>query len=238
MQDLRYAIRALGKSPAFTAVVVPTLALGIGANTAIFSVVDAVLLRPLPYPEPDRIVSFAWRFAEGVSPANVTPLTFQYWRESSQAFDGFAVTSDGSANMIRDAVAERVKTTSATADFFKAIGVSPMMGRGFLPEDCVPGAPQVAVISYGTWQRVFGGTSDVVGRAITLNDRPFTVIGVMPAGFSYEPAADLWFPLHLRIDARDRGRNYMVITRQPACFSPWRCWPAWFPRAAPCARIP
>jgi hypothetical protein len=113
-----------------------------------------------------------------------------------------------------------------------------MMGRGFLPEDCVPGAPQVAVISYGTWQRVFGGTSDVVGRAITLNDRPFTVIGVMPAGFSYEPAADLWFPLHLRIDARDRGRNYMVITRQPACFSPWRCWPAWFPRAAPCARIP
>jgi hypothetical protein len=122
MQDLRYAIRALGKSPAFTAVVVPTLALGIGANTAIFSVVDAVLLRPLPYPEPDRIVSFAWRFAEGVSPANVTPLTFQYWRESSQAFDGFAVTSDGSANMIRDAVAERVKTTSATADFFKRSG--------------------------------------------------------------------------------------------------------------------
>jgi putative ABC transport system permease protein len=213
MQDLRYAIRALLKSPAFTAVVVLTLALGIGANTAIFSVVDAVLLRPLPYPEPDRIVSFAWRFAEGVSPANVTPLTFQYWRESSQAFDGFAVTSDGSANMIRDAVAERVKTTSATADFFKAIGVSPMMGRGFLPEDCVPGAPQVAVISYGTWQRVFGGASDVVGRAITLNDRPFTVIGVMPAGFSYEPAADLWFPLQLRIDARDRGRNYTVIGR-------------------------
>jgi putative ABC transport system permease protein len=211
MQDLRYAIRALLKSPAFTAVVVLTLALGIGANTAIFSVVDAVLLRPLPYPEPDRIVSFAWRFAEGVSPANVTPLTFQYWRESSQAFDGFAVTSDGSANLIRDAVAERVKTTSATADFFKAIGVSPMVGRGFLPEDCVPGAAQVAVISYGTWQRVFGGTSDVVGRAITLNDRSFTVIGVMPAGFSYEPAADLWFPLQLRIDARDRGRNYMVI---------------------------
>ena len=100
MQELRYVIRALLKTPAFTAVVVLTLAIGIGANTAIFSVVDAVLLRPLPYPEPDRIVSFAWLFPHGPDPANVTPLTFQYWHDHNQAFAGFAVTSGGDFNMV------------------------------------------------------------------------------------------------------------------------------------------
>jgi putative ABC transport system permease protein len=213
MQDVRYAIRSLVKAPAFTAVVLLTLALGVGANTAIFSVVDAVLLRPLPYPEPDRMVSFAWQLPTGVSPANVTPLTFQYWQEHAQAFDGFAATSDGAFMLAVDGSAERVIGESGTADFFKVIGVSPAMGRGFLPEECVPGADRVAVISHGLWRRVFGGLPGAVGKTITLNDRPYTVVGVMPAGFSYAPEADFWSPLQLRVDPRDRGLNYTVIGR-------------------------
>ena len=111
--------------------------------------------------------------------------------------------------------AERVTGVSGTADFFKVLGVSPAIGRGFLPEECVPGAASVAVISDGMWRRVFGATPDAIGRTVTLNDRPYTVIGVMPAGFSYEPAADLWYPLQLRVDARDRGFNYAVVGRLP-----------------------
>ena len=213
MQDVRYAIRSLAKAPAFTAVVVLTLALGIGANTAIFSVVDAVQLRPLPYPEPDRIVSFAWQLPTGTSPANVNPLTFQYWQEHARAFDGFAATSGATFMMVLDGSAERVSGVSGTADFFKVMGVSPAMGRGFLPEECVPGAERVAVISHGLWLRVFGGLPGAVGKTITLNDRPVTVVGVMPATFSYEPEADFWYPLQLRVDARDRGLNYMVLGR-------------------------
>ena len=113
LQDIRYGVRTLARSPGFTAVAVLTLALGIGANTAIFSVVDAVLLRPLPYPEPDRIVSFAWHRSSGVDPANVTPLTFQHWHDHAQAFDGFAVTSGGSFNLVSGSVAERMRGASA-----------------------------------------------------------------------------------------------------------------------------
>jgi putative ABC transport system permease protein len=213
LQDLRYAVRALLKAPAFTTAVVLTLALGIGANTAIFSVVDAVMLRPLPYPEADRLVSFAWRMPADVSPANVTPLTFDYWRRHAQAFDGFAVTSGTSFSLVRDGMIERVTGVSGTADFFKVIGVQPALGRGFRPEECVAGSTQVAVISHGLWMRAFGGQADAIGQSIALNDRPYTVIGVMPADFSYEPDVDLWSPLALRIDARDRGWNYMPLGR-------------------------
>jgi predicted permease len=212
MQDLRYAIRGLVKAPAFTTVVVLTLALGIGANTAIFSVVDAVMLRPLPYPEADRILSFAWRLPAG-GPASVTPLTFEYWQQHAEAFDGFAVTAGASYSVVRDGNAERVPGVSGTADFFKVIGVQPALGRGFLPEECVPGSAQVAVISHGLWMRAFGGQADAIGQPIMLNDRPYTVIGVMPAAFTYVPEADVWSPLKLRIDARDRGLNYTALGR-------------------------
>jgi predicted permease len=212
-QDLKYAARGLRKAPGFTFVVVLTLALGIGANTAIFSVVDAVLLRPLPYPDADRIVSFAWQYPAGSRPANVSPLTYDYWRQHAQAFEGFAIASGGKFSVARDGTSESLLGISGTADFFKVIGVAPALGRGFLPEDCQPGRPLVAVISHGLWLRTFGGAPDVIGRSIVLNDRPFTVIGVMPATFRYEPEADLWYPLQLRIDSRDRGLNYTAIGR-------------------------
>jgi predicted permease len=211
--DLRYGVRGLVRSPGFTSVAVLSLALGIGANIAIFSVVDAVLLRPLAYPASDRVVSFAWPFPSGMSPANVSPLTFQYWHDHARAFDGFAVTSNDSLNMVSGSVVERVRSVAGTADLFRVIGVFPVLGRGFEAGDCVPGGLNVTVIGFGLWQRVFGGSPDAMGKSITLNDRPYTVIGVMPANFTPEPAADLFYPLQLRVDPRDRGRNYEVLGR-------------------------
>ena len=213
VQDIRYAIRGLTRTPAFTVIVVLTLALGIGATTAIFSVVDAVLLRPLPYPQPDRLASFAWRFASGASPANVSPLTFDYWRAHAQAFEGFAATSEGSFTLARGGASRRLHGISATAGFFDVIGVRPSLGRGFLPADAEPGAPRVVVISHALWQRELGGSPDALAQTVLLNDRPYTVIGVMPAEFRYVPEADIWTPLQLRIDPGDRGLNYGVIGR-------------------------
>jgi predicted permease len=172
-----------------------------------------VLLRPLPYPDPDRIVSFAWRTTAGAVPANITPLTFAYWREHARAFDGFAVTSGRVLSMVRDGSVERLRAVAGTSDFFRAIGVVPALGRGFLPDECLPGAARVAVISHGLWMRVFGGMPDVVGRSITLDDRTYTVIGVMPPTFRYEPESDVWYPLQLRVDPRDAGLNYAVLAR-------------------------
>src|SRR5262249_41371344 len=149
----------------------------------------------------------------GTQPANISPLTFQYFHDHAQSFSGFAVTSTTTNNSSTTAFAERIRGERGTADFFKVIGVQPAIGRGYAPEECAPAGPAVAVISYGLWQRAFAGASDVIGKQILLGDRPFTVIGVMPSGFHYEPAVDMWTPLQLRIDPRDRGLNYAVVTR-------------------------
>jgi predicted permease len=212
-QDVKYAARALRKAPGFTTVVVLTLALGIGANTAIFSVVDAVLLRPLPFPEPERIVSFGWRLPNGTNPANISPLTFQHWRQHARAFESFAVTSAGSFGLVRDGSIERLPGVAGTSDFFKVIGAAPAVGRSFVPDDSVPGAPRVAVISHGLSLRLFGGTREALGATIALNDRPYAVIGVMPASFAYEPEVHVIAALQLHIDARDKGLNYMALGR-------------------------
>ena len=123
------------------------------------------------------------------------------------------MTSGDSFNVARGDVTDRVRALSATAEFFKAIGVHPTEGRAFAPEECLTGARPVAVISHGLWQRAFGGSSDAIGAVLALNDRPVEVIGVMPAGFVYQPAVDILLPLQLRVDPRDRGRNYTVIGR-------------------------
>jgi predicted permease len=146
-------------------------------------------------------------------PANITPLTFEYWRQHARAFDGFAVTSGATLSLVRDGSVERLRGVAGTVDFFRVIGVVPALGRGFLADECVPGATRVAVISHGLWMRVFGGMPDAVGQSITLNDRPYTVIGVMPPSFRYEPEADLFYPLQLRVDPRDAGLNYTVLGR-------------------------
>ncbi len=196
MQDLRYAVRMLVNKPGFTAVAVATLALGIGANTAIFSVVHGVLLRPLPFPEPDRLV-LVWetdRHNDTRREAASVPDYFD-WREQAQAFEELAGFQSRAFNLT-DGVhePERVTVGAVTHTLFPLLRVPAAAGRTFLPEEDQPGAAPVALLSHGLWQRRFGGDPDVVGSTLSLDARDHTVVGIMPPHFDFPGEAELWIP--------------------------------------------
>ena len=222
-QDLRYGVRVLAKSPVFTAITVLTLALGIGANTAIFSVVNALLLRPLPFRDAERLVML-WENNPNLD-AGQNPISranFRAWREQSNSFDGMAAFSDQRLNLTGDGEPEEVSVQLATPELFQVLGVEPILGRGMTQEDGRPSAPNVAVLSYGIWQRRFGGDAGVVGRPITLNGAPFTVIGVLPAGFQWHirrssnsgRPAEIWTVLPMPTEGPGtRGRFLSAVAR-------------------------
>jgi predicted permease len=181
LQDIRYGLRSLKANPAFTIVALVALALGIGATTAIFSVVDRVMLRPLPYPEPERLVSVGFTLAH--------PDYFD-WRARNQVFEDMAIVrGPAPATLTGLDEASQLDLASATASFFQVLRVQPMMGRPFTEAEDKPGAPKVVLLTYGAWQTRFGGARDILGRSLTLNDTPYTVIGVMAPSFRY-PAQD------------------------------------------------
>jgi putative ABC transport system permease protein len=181
-RDLRYAARLLIRAPGFTAIALLTLALGIGANTAIFSVLKAVLLRPLPYADPDRLVLIGERGPTG-SAGNVGYATFADWRARSRGFVEMAAIRSWLPTLIADGEAERLPGMRVSANFFQLLGVKPAIGRDFTPAEDTPAGWQVAMLSDGLWRRTFGADPSVVGRAITLSGLPFTIVGVMPASF-------------------------------------------------------
>src|ERR1700680_1426291 len=196
LQDLRYGIRMLAKSPGFTAVAVLTLALGIGANTAIFSVVNSVLLRPLPFKNPERLV-WAWGKFNLGSHAAVSPPDFLDYRKLNTSFSHFGayfVLDSSPSNLTTGERTEQVRSTMITADFFETLGVEPALGRTLQEADEQATDPQVIVLSYGLWQGRFGGDPGVVGRIFQLGGSSVKVAGVMPAGFAYPPHAELWDP--------------------------------------------
>jgi putative ABC transport system permease protein len=212
-QDLRYAVRTLHKSPGFALVAVATLALGIGANTAIFSFVDAVLLRPLPYVEADRIVTLGEvesrqvvRRAGGTSYAN-----FADWQASSRSFEAMALFNGWRPALTGMGEAERLKAAYVSSGVFGVLRVEPFLGRAFRPDDNTADAPALIIVSRGFWQRRLGGNAASIGRAVTLNGMPFTVIGVLPEGFVAAPPeldGDIW--ANNSPDPRDtRGSRYM-----------------------------
>src|SRR5580658_8118295 len=178
-QDLRYAFRQLRKSPGFTALAVITLALGIGANTAIFSNVNALVLRPFALPDLDRVVAI-WETApqQDASSVKVAPANFRDWTEQSASFEHLAAVHGWNANLTGDGVAERVEGYRVTADFFSLLGLSPQLGRQIGPIDFQHGIAPVVVISHGFWQRHLGGDAGVAGKSLLLNGEKFTVIGV------------------------------------------------------------
>jgi putative ABC transport system permease protein len=196
-QDVRYAVRTLRKTPAFTAVAVLTLALGIGANTAMFSVVDAVLIRPLPYADADRLV-MVWDDASrtgGEPKFFSTPAEWHEWRRHNTVFTDIAASEPGDAALSGDGEPEELPARKVTANFWSVLGAPPLLGRVFTEDEDARGV-RVVVISYGLWQRRFGASPDVVGRTITLNDMRYEIIGVMPRGFYFMPARniDIWMP--------------------------------------------
>jgi putative ABC transport system permease protein len=198
IQDLRYGVRVLLKSPTFTAVAVIALALGIGANTAVFSVVNAVLLKPLPYKDSDRLVMmFGASLETGRGNGSVSPPDFLDYRERNQVFERYAAYTSGGASFSLTGAGEpeRVQGVRVTEGFFETLGIDPALGRSFSPEEEQPGREQVAIISNGLWQRRFGSDPEMVGKAVMLNDRSFTVVGVMPAGFQFPRETEIWVPI-------------------------------------------
>jgi putative ABC transport system permease protein len=192
LHDLRYAVRTLRRAPGFTAVAIAVLALGIGTNTTMFTVLYGVLLRPLPYPEPDRLVELGQVYQGNQGVQAVSYMQYQFLERHRDAFQYVAATTSVGFNLFAGEIADRVDGLRVSRDYFRVLGVSPAFGREFLPEEDQPGGASVAILSHGLWMRRFGGDSTVVGRTILLDGRPFTVVGVMPAGFQSIPAKDIW----------------------------------------------
>lgn len=212
VQDIRFGARMLAKHKSFTAVAVLTLALGIGANTAIFSVVNAVLLRPLPFPDSERIVSLEGvNLSKGIADGNMSVPDFVEWQAQIQAFEQVAGFVTGGALLVADEEAERVRGTSVTADFFPLFRTGPLQGRALQPGDEKKDAPPVAVLSHGLWQRHYGGDPSVVGRHIMIGRESTTVVGVMPVRFNYPEHTEIWFPLSLDPAAERRDNRYLEI---------------------------
>ena len=191
LRDARYGARALLKNKGFTAVAVLTLALGIGANTAIFSVIDAVLLRPLPYPESERLVKLYARDPAGDAFA-VSPADFLEGYARAQAFEHLSAYRESSFNMASRERPERVSGAVVSPEFFSVMGVGARLGRHITPAQDAPGGPRVVVLGHAFWQKRFGGDAGVLGKSIDLDGEPRTVVGVMPEGFQFPAGAELW----------------------------------------------
>jgi putative ABC transport system permease protein len=217
VQDLRYGARMMLKQPGFTAVAVIALALGIGANTAIFSAVNAVLLRPLPFPEPERLV-----LVRDLQQADETPPSYpEYldWNEQIRTFDDLAVAFNTSSSLTGQGEPEQLLGVRVSANLLPMLGVKPEIGRNFQPQEESRSGERVVILSYSLWQRRFGGDPEVLGQNLTLNGQGFTVIGVLPAGVKGllpranqpERSRDFWMPLRLDTTSAPRGLHFLTV---------------------------
>ena len=217
LQDVRYAFRMLLKRPSFTVIVVLTLALGIGANTTIFSAIDAVLLNPLPYKDPGRLM-VVWETNKQLSTATwdrteATIGNFLDWQSRNHVFDqmGSLFYTDMHLTGVGDP--ERIKSCVVSTNFFPVLGVQPMLGRSFLPEEQIPGTPHTVIISHDLWRRVFNSDPNLTDKRLTLNGRPIAVAGVMPPGFELQfptnTRVDMWVPMVVDSGEPDRSNNFL-----------------------------
>jgi putative ABC transport system permease protein len=212
-QDLRYALRRLSAAPMFTAIAVLTLAIGIGANAAIFTVVNAVVLQPLPYAEPDRLVGVFHSGQGSGELAVMSPPNFLDARRLNRSLEDMAGIDESGFTLTGAGDPVRLEGASVSAGFFELLRVRPILGRTFRADENESGKHKVALLSHGLWVRRFGGESGVVGRSINIDGTPFTVVGVMPAGFSYPETRDLWVPLEYdeRFRVSNRGAWYLQV---------------------------
>ncbi|HEX3249619.1 MAG TPA: ABC transporter permease [Pyrinomonadaceae bacterium] len=208
-KDIRYGLRGLLKRPGFTAIALVALALGIGANTAIFSLVNAVILRPLPFPEPDQLVWVYGNIRNGGNRASVSPLDFLDYRNQNKTFEQFgaSITTPLPVNLTGNGDPERLMASGVTGNYFDMFKVSPALGRGFTLENEKTGQDQVTVLSYAFWHKRFAGDPDIINKTIILDSKPFQVIGVMPAGLSLPQSAELWIPLTFDVNPEMKQRK-------------------------------
>jgi predicted permease len=212
-QDLRYGVRTLLKTPGFTLIIVITLALGIGANTAIFSVVNAVLLRPYPYPDQDRIM-WVWETKPPeINRTNPAPGNFLDWRKQNTVFERLVAITAVDFNLTNTGNPQRVRGVRVGADFFAMMGIKPGIGRDFLPDEDQPGHGDVVILGYNLWQKQFGGDPNVLNRTITLDDQSYTVVGVLPVNTGLNIGdTDVWMPIAFTADrALQRSNRYLIV---------------------------
>ena len=218
-RDIRYGLRSLLRIPGFTLVAVATLALGIGVNTAIFSVVNAVLLRELPYPDPEHLVA-VWETAaqpgQDVNNRNEVAMgNFLDWRTQQTVFDGLAALNYSNVNLTGSAEPERIQGAVVTTNFFSLLGTKPIIGRGFLAEEENPDSARTMIISYGLWQRRFGSDPDVIGKTLTVNGNPVSVIGILPSTFEFEfpitRQIEIWMPMRISTSNTNRQSHYLYV---------------------------
>jgi putative ABC transport system permease protein len=216
MSDIRYALRNLLRRPAFTIIAVVTLALGIGANTAIFSAINALLLKPLPWPELDRVVAI-WDKSpsRGYEHNEVTMANYLDWQAQSQSFEQLALYNWWNVNLSGGDVPERVQGFTVTANYLDTLGVKPIIGRNFSPEENQPGKNKVAIISYNLWQKRFAGDPNILNKTITTNGFVITIVGVLPEHFNYPKGGEIYAPLELtqRVVQNRRLHTYYVVGR-------------------------
>src|SRR5215475_8707108 len=217
-QDLRYGARMLWKKPGFTLIAALTLSLGIGANTAIFSVVNALLLRPLPYAKPERLALLSEKTREGRYPASYP--NYADWRARAQSFEGMAIGWPQTFTLAGGDKAERVPGYSVNWNFFPLLRVEPQLGRMFTESDDRYGADRTVIVSHGFWQRRFGGAMNAIGQTLHLTNESYTVIGVLPPTFEYFQQADVYLPLGLALapdspffDRGGRAFNFFALAR-------------------------
>ena len=209
VQDIRYALRMLRKSPGFTAVAILTLAVGIGANTAVFSVVDAVILRPLPFKDASRIVSIEGYYARRFVEKPTLHSEWADWAKGTKTLEDISVYEDGEVNLAGRSQAIRVRAAEVSGNFFDALGVQSLRGRTFTAEE-EESAPQVALLNAGFWKEHYGADPNLTGKAIELNGKPFTVIGILPSGFNFPGMAQVWLPLPTNFNNEMFGGNAFV----------------------------
>ena len=218
-QDVRYGARMLRRSPGFAAAAVLTFALGIGANTAIFSIVDAAILRPLPYDEPDRIVSVSQHNPQtGRSTTGMMPRDFLDWRERTDLFEHIALIGGGAFTLLGDGEPEELRVNRVTEGFFEMMRTQPMLGRAFTRSDEQPGRERVAILSHAFWKARFAAAPDVIGRQLRLNGQPYEIVGVLPERFVYPAGARRPTPIFLPLTLTGEDRQHGVI--QSMAFGP------------------
>ena len=217
MHDVVYGFRQLRRNPAFSIVAIATLALGIGANTAIFSVVNTVLLKPLPYPDAGRIVYLEGHNAShGITDSNISFADYTEWAKQTELFDATALYWVGNANLgaAEASEPERVARAGVTTGFFQVMGVQPALGRAFLPEDDQPATLRAVILSHRLWQRRFSSDPAIIGRDVFINARPLTVVGVMPPGFKYPDETEVWVTAAIEPAKEPRdNRSYSAVGR-------------------------